>query len=483
MTREKASGPILIEKNLEGESDKDIEQAKTLRDAERLERKDSQLWLLTIFVIIVVTLFILVKDFNPLNFSPVELINNLTSFQFSALVLPLAIALLGFCAYALSQNRKIRSGRKELFIQRVKQEREFGKMEKVMALFQISTGVANHKDLTAILETIARESLGCLKAHRSTLFLAEEKSGILKTQFTFSSDPLNEQVGLFEEKEVARRAFRQRKPFLLREPADFSEFFKYEGRDRKITSIISIPLISQGRGSGVLSVVIIDEDRKFTENDLQFLATLNNQASIAMENFHLLEEIGKGVSFRRNYEQYLDNILNQLQTLSDVERRRIEDHIGKLLPAQSVEEKAFLPEQTEEIEKGTIPIVEPMTIDHQEGERVTRVLQVDMEGEPPPVAYDLGDEGVFIRTPNPLDLGEQFFLKLHLAEGEPPVEVTCKVIWSNKYGKESRQLRRGMGVKFLNLSPELQKRMEDYIRSHKNKQFSFADDQPLSLKG
>ena len=471
------------EESLEREFDKDTEEAKILSDVERLEKKDSQLWFLTIFVIVVVTLFILVKDFDPLNLSPLELINNVTSFQFSALVLPVAILLLGFCAYALSQNRKIRSGRKKVFIHRVKQERKAGNIEEVMALFQISSGVANHRDLTSILETIARESLSCLKAHRSTVFLAEEKSGILKTQFTYVSDPMNEQVGLFEEKEVARRTLRQRKPFLLREPADFLEFFKYEERDRKITSLISIPVISQGKGAGVLSVVNIDEGRKFSEKDLQLLMILNNQVSIAMENSYLLEEIRKGVGFRKNYVQYLDNILNQLQTLSDVERRRIEDHIGKLLPVQSAEERAFVSEQTEEVVKGDIPLVEQTAIDHQGEDRVTKMLQVDMEGESPPVSYDMGDEGVFIRTPNPLDLGEQFLLKLHLAEGEPPVEVTCKVIWTNKYGKESRQLRRGMGVKFLNLSPELQIRMEDYIRSHKNKQFSFADDQHhLSLK-
>jgi type IV pilus assembly protein PilZ len=154
-----------------------------------------------------------------------------------------------------------------------------------------------------------------------------------------------------------------------------------------------------------------------------------------------------------------------------------------LLPAQSAEEKASLDDQTEEVVKGTIPLAEQMAVDPPGGDQVTKMLQVDMEEEPLAAAHDLGDGGVFIRTSNPLDLGEQFLLKLHLAEGEAPVEVTCKVIWTNKYGKESRNLRRGMGVKFQNLSPELQNRVEGYIRSHKNKEFSIADDQHhLSLE-
>jgi hypothetical protein len=57
--------------------------------------------------------------------------------------------------------------------------------------------------------------------------------------------------------------------------------------------------------------------------------------------------------------------------------------------------------------------------------------------------------------------------------------VNCRVIWTNKYGKESRHLRRGMGVKFLNIPPDLQSRVESYIQTHKNKQFSFAEDQHL----
>lgn len=483
MNSRKGSKRILRTEAHDPDFDKDIEEAKTLRDFERLERKDSHFWLLNIFMILVLTLFILVKDFETLNRSPRELLSSITSFHFSGLVFPAAILLLGFCAYVFSQNRKIRIQRREIFVNKIKMERMVGAMEEVVALFRISSGISNHKEPPAILETIARESFACLKAHRSTVFLLEEKSGILKIQFTLTSDPLNEQVGLFEEKEVARKVLRQRKPCLLRAPGDFSEFFKYEERDRKITSLMSIPMVSQDRGVGVLSVVMIDEERKFTERDLQFFMIFAQQASIALENSYLLEEARKGASFRKNYEQYLDHILNQLQSLSDVERRRIEDHIGKLLPSRPAEEKPSLSEQDEEVVKGTLPLGEPMAAEGQGEDRGAKMLRVEMEGEHPAMAHDLAEGGVFIRTPNPLDLGEQFLLKLHLAEGEEPIEVTCKVIWTNKYGKESRNLRRGMGVKFLNLTPVMQRRVEEYIRSHKNQQFSLAEDQHrLSLE-
>jgi Tfp pilus assembly protein PilZ len=460
----KSSKRILKPEILRKDFDRDIEEAKTLKDIERLEKKDTQLWFLAIFMILLLTLFIVAVDFSVLNVSPGEMWKSLTAFRLSMLIFPAAILLLAFCGYVFSQKRKFGEMRRQIFIHKVKLERARGSMEEVVALAQISSAINNHKEFTAILEMIGRESLNCLKAHRSTVFLLEEKSGILKTQFTFTSDSLHEQVGLFEEKEMARKALRQKRPFLLREPGDFSDFLKYQERDRKITSLISIPLAWQEKSLGALTAVILDDDRQFTERDLQFLVIFGNQVSIAMETSTLGGEVRKGVSFRKNYEQYLDNILNQLQSLSDVERRRIEDHIGKLLPASILGANPPLSEQNEEVVKGTLPVAEQAAFNQQADERVTKMLQVD-------------GGGFFIRTPNPLDLGEEFLLKLHLVEGEKPIEVECKVIWTNKYGKESRTLRRGMGVKFLNLSPEIQSRVETYIQSHKNQQFSFAEDQ------
>ena len=463
--------------------EKDIEEARSLRDMERLERKDSQLWSLTILATLALTLFILITNISAPSLSPREMLDGLASPRIPLLILPGVILLLALCGYLFFRKRKLAEERRRVFVHRLKLERARGSMEEMLALLQVSSAVNDHQEFSAVLEKIGRESLNCLKAHRSTVFLLEEKSGILKTQFTFTSDPLHEQVGLFEEKEMARKALRQKRPFLLQEPGDFSDFLKYQERDRKITSLLSIPLLFQERSVGALTAAILDDDRKFTERDLQFLLILANHASLAMETSALREEVLRGASFRKNYEQYLDNILNQLQTLSDVERRRIEDHIGRLLPPPAPGTPLPLSEQEEEVVKGTLPPIEAAALQQPNEDRVTKMLKVDLDEEPLAISHDLGEGGVFIRTPNPLDLGEEFLLLLRLAEGEKPVEVECKVVWTNKYGKESRTLRRGMGVKFLNLSPELQGRVEDYIRSHRNQQFSFAEDQQrLALK-
>ncbi len=476
-TRKEAEKRILQPEVSPKGYDHDIEEAQTLKEIEALERKDSRLWLLTIFMALALILFILAKDLGTLYLSPREVLERFTSFRRSALIFPAALVLLSFCGYMIVQNRRIRRLRWKIFIQKTKIERAMGNMEEMRALFQIASMVTNRMGLPDILEIIARESLKCLKAHRSTVFALDEKSGILKTQFVFTSDPLNEQVGLFEEKEIARKSLRQRKSFLFREPADFSEVLKYLERDRKITSLLCIPLISQDKSLGVLSVVILDEDRKFNERDLQFLMTMAIQAAMAKEKSSLDAEVRRGAGYRKEYEQYLDYILNQLQTLPDGERRRIEEHIERLLPGDAGEERAPLSESTEEPGDKSLSGMEPIALEQQAEDRVPMMLKVDMEGEPSSLAPDLGNGGIFIRTPNPLELGEEFVLNLLLAEGEPPIGVNCRVIWTNKYGKESRHLRRGMGVKFLDLSPQLRTRVESYIQSYKNSQFSLGEDQ------
>ena len=62
-----------------------------------------------------------------------------------------------------------------------------------------------------------------------------------------------------------------------------------------------------------------------------------------------------------------------------------------------------------------------------------------------------------------------------MTDGGGPIEMACKVIWTNKYGKESQGLRRGMAVKFVNLADDLQKRVEEFLKAQRKKEPSVKD--------
>ena len=447
------------------------EISREINDIEKLERLDRQLWLITIFLILILTLFIVINYFEELRGSPREFFKHITFLN--TYIIVSAILILVFCVYTLKKNRELRRLRREIFAQRIKLQHMAGTLEDVTAFFQISSMISTHKDLPTILESIARESLNCLKAHRSTIFLMDGKSGILKAQVTCVLHPEDEQVSLYEEKEVARKTLKQGSPLLLGEAKDFSDFFKYEERERKITSLLSIPISSRGKPSGALSLAVINGDHRFDENDLQFLLIFGNYASIAIENAYLQEEVRKGVSIRKSYGGYLDDILNQLQSISEEERRRIEEHIARLLPTPVAIQRQYsetpmgikVPGAGVDLTSALDPTIQGGMDDRGEG-----MLKVEFEDSSLGIADDLTPGGVFIRTPNPMDLGEQFILKLHMSDGGKPIEAACKVIWTNRYGKESTHLRRGMGVKFLNLSDDVQKRVEEYIKSQKKRE-------------
>jgi Tfp pilus assembly protein PilZ len=332
-----------------------------------------------------------------------------------------------------------------------------------VALLQVSSAIKGQKHIATVFEIIGREAVRSLRASRATVFLVDEPKGGLKTQFTYSPNPADEKVGLLEEKEISRRTIAEKRPVLLREAKDFAEFFKYEERERKITAFMSIPFGIQGKLTGTLSLSIINGKRPFSQSDLEFLAIFSNQASIAMLNQNLLEQVRKASGLQKNYEQHLDHLMGQLQSLSGEERRRIDTHIATFLSGFKGEKREVkhLPAAAEG-GNGALRLVGEVTF--EDSPELTEKVQVEIENKVRKGDADLSQAAIFIPTANPRDLGEQFLLKLYPAEGQP-LELPCKVIFSNKYGKESQNLRRGMEVKFLDLPPELEKHVAEYLHS------------------
>ena len=339
-----------------------------------------------------------------------------------------------------------------------------------LAFVHISSVFGAQKDLSRILEEVVQESLNCTRANRSTLFLYDPAREVLKAQFTYAPDSRYQKVGLVEEKEVAKKSLRQGKPLLLAGAESFSDFFKYEERENKITSLMSVPLFAREKAMGVLSALLVNGRFDFDEKTLRFFSSFANLACAAMELGNLCQEAKEGRDFRIAYEGYLDNILNQLQTLSDREQQRIQTHIAVIQAEQKGEEGKYLEVIADESvpwAQGAIFLQEETGIERRKEERIEVVVRVEFEEEYWCFTEDLSRGGAFVLTPNLMDLGDEFSLRIHVPDGRQPIEVGCKVIWTNKYGKESKNLRRGMGVKFLKLKPEDQIRIEEFIKAYK----------------
>ena len=339
------------------------------------------------------------------------------------------------------------------------------------AFSQISSAINTRKDVKTILDVISREVLNCLKAQRSTIFFRNEKSGELHPQFIRTSDRAYDQMRADEEKVIAQKAIQQNKPLIMRKPEDFSQFSNLKQKERKMTSLMSFPLSSGEKTIGVLSAVIFN-GHKFGVQSLQFLSSFANHISIALEMARLSEEARKAKGARQAYDHQMDEIVNQIQSLSSRERERIDNHIVMLQTAPKSDEKEFSQVENEEgipWVRGAIVLQKEGGVDHPIDEKANIIVRVEFREDywRPTQSLTQGKEGAFIQMTDPLELGDQFPMILYMPNGADPIEVQCKVTWTNKYGKEIKDLGKGMGIKFLNVKPEIRKRIDECIEFQK----------------
>jgi len=100
-------------------------------------------------------------------------------------------------------------------------------------------------------------------------------------------------------------------------------------------------------------------------------------------------------------------------------------------------------------------------------ERVPRVMSLTISSPAGLVrsfSEDMSIGGMFIRTSNPLMIGDTFSLVLNLPERDLQMEIDCEVSWvrSEDYASESKPA--GMGVKFIEMSDENQKLLKNELK-------------------
>lgn len=217
--------------------------------------------------------------------------------------------------------------------------------------FQITSAIIAHKDLASILDLVVQESLKALRAHRATIFFMDEITGIPRAQFIKVSHLRYQEEGLSEERVVAKNSIRQAKSFFLEEQKDFLQSFKNKEGRCKLSSLLSIPLSSQGKCVGVLIVVLINEKRKFSARDLKYLFFFGNMASLAIENIRLQEELLRETNTRKIFERYLDDIIFRVQRLFEKENQPREKPLENLLPAGTAD--GYQPPENQPSKKAT----------------------------------------------------------------------------------------------------------------------------------
>lgn len=77
---------------------------------------------------------------------------------------------------------------------------------------------------------------------------------------------------------------------------------------------------------------------------------------------------------------------------------------------------------------------------------------------------NISRSGLFVASTHPLNPGEQIDLEIPLPINNETIRCKCEVVWRRPLGKQV-PFEPGMGLKFIDMPPEVSKQIDDWIKS------------------
>ena len=109
----------------------------------------------------------------------------------------------------------------------------------------------------------------------------------------------------------------------------------------------------------------------------------------------------------------------------------------------------------------------PSGIERRQYERFETSISVDYSsGDTFLFSYiqNISEMGIFIRTDHPSRIGTRLRLRFHVEDGEP-LTLDGEVTWINPLRESGDNLNPGMGVRFIELTPDKRERVVGLVRT------------------
>lgn len=161
--------------------------------------------------------------------------------------------------------------------------------EQIKALSKISRAIASELYLEDILRLIVTVTAQAMGSNICSLMLIDEKKNELVIRATQSiSEDYNKKLPLKIGEGIAGKVVQRNKPMAVKDVRKEKEY-KYQDIAKKegLCSLLCVPMALKGKVIGVINCYTsIPHD--FTETEMEILATIANQAAIAIENTELM---------------------------------------------------------------------------------------------------------------------------------------------------------------------------------------------------
>lgn len=177
-------------------------------------------------------------------------------------------------------------------LQAIESEREaqLGTLERLTALYDLGRTFTSTLELQELLPIVAGKIRDILGAAACNLWLVEG-SELRLAQKTGDDPTVEEGARTALEEGLFAELVRQAAPKLIETPAEEAnlEERRSAGGEFEITSWMAAPLLKEEEVLGVVEIVNKADGSAFTEEDLFFLSSISEQATVALHNANLLE--------------------------------------------------------------------------------------------------------------------------------------------------------------------------------------------------
>jgi len=169
------------------------------------------------------------------------------------------------------------------------------KVSELSTLFEVGKTISSTLDLEKVLRLILEVAARLMEASICSLrLIGEENEIVLSASYGLTIEHFGqEKTTIDNRKSIAQQALQDRTPIIITDVHNDKEYThpEYVMRE-KVSSLLCVPLVAKEESIGVLTVYSTRRQR-YTQDQVNLLSALADQAAIAVSNAKLHEEIHK----------------------------------------------------------------------------------------------------------------------------------------------------------------------------------------------
>lgn len=262
------------------------------KELKRIQRRDWQIWILMLTVLLILTTFIVLVVF----YSDLQRLyeEQIDARMFNFLLLGFVALSLLFIGYVVLKEMSLKRLERDLMAQRASSQILERRMAEFQTVHDLTSLVNSEMILSDVFDSITSKALSTLGGDQCSLFLLDPEIGKLRCVSVWG--PKSERVrdAIVEVgKSVAGWVIENGEPLYLDGDLKDGPFRELVKKDKKINSSLCLPLKVKDETKGVLNISLFGEEKKFSQSDLKLASKFAEHAAIAVDRAGLYDKLKK----------------------------------------------------------------------------------------------------------------------------------------------------------------------------------------------